>query len=292
MKLLELTALDGSKWVIPLTVIARNHGEYYAPIEHDGDIEKATAEALEMFESDEDAATDWAANNMNWSDVREHATMVKGADDTDMQDSWIEGDMVVIDGAEPAAADVAARAAEVLAVTKEAYACTRCGASCVGGEKIDCDRGPCPMELRSVTVEAPSATVSVNPHKASTLDSLLREEGIEALCVPVPLDADEVAALKLRLAAARCATGELDTAIQPFAHINLMPDHIDALALTVKVADKETSKDYLDLYYAMREDAATILAGVQPGDHGDAIIAAFGERAARMAILKAAGLPE
>jgi hypothetical protein len=246
MKVLQLTALDGSKWNIPATVIADSFRAHYGPDE----------------EPDDGDLIEWAGNDMNWSDVKAHAVQVKGADALDMQDSWNEGDFEITD-----APDVAARAAAVVEVSKQAFACTRCGASCVAGEKLDCDRGPCPMEL-------------------------VGDDDEIALVMPVPLDADELAALKLRLAAARCATGELDTAIEPFAHINLMPDHIDALALTVKVADKVTSKDYLDLYYAMREDAATILAGVQAGDHGDAIIAAFGERAARMAILKAAGLSE
>jgi Zn finger protein HypA/HybF involved in hydrogenase expression len=210
MKALQLTALDGSKWNIPATVIADSYKAHYGPDE----------------EPDDGDLIEWAGNDMNWSDVREHAVQVKGADACDMQDSWLEGDFEIAD-----APDMAAQAAAVVEVSKQAFACTRCGQACVAGETLDCTRGPCPME-------------------------------------PVGGDA------------------------QPFSHVRLTQDQIDALALTVKVGEVMSQQDYRDLFYAMRDDAATILAGVEPGDHGDAIIAAFGERAARVAIFKAAGLSE
>jgi hypothetical protein len=174
MKVLQLTALDGSKWNIPATVIADSYKAHYGPDE----------------EPDDGDLIEWAGNDMNWSDVREHAVQVKGADALDMEDSWNEGDFEIAD-------DMAARVAEVVKVSTQA--------ELVGG-------------------------------------------------------------------------------------IVLTQEQVDVLALSVKVGEAMTSKDYLDLFYAMRDEAPTILAGVQPGDHGDAIIAAFGERAARVALLKAAGL--
>jgi hypothetical protein len=176
MKVLQLTALDGSKWNIPATVIADSYKAHYGPDE----------------EPDDGDLIEWAGNDMNWSDVRDHAVQVKGADALDMQDSWNEGDFEIAD-----THDFPARAAEVVKVSTQA--------ELVGG-------------------------------------------------------------------------------------IVLTQEQVDVLALSVKVGEAMTSKDYLDLFYAMRDEAPTILAGVQPGDHGDAIIAAFGERAARVALLKAAGL--
>jgi hypothetical protein len=185
MKVLQLTALDGSKWNIPATVIAESFRRHYG----------------ENEEPDDGDLKEWAGNEMNWSDVSEHAVQVKGADKVDMQDSWNEGDFEITDVIQTAARDAERTA-------------------------------------------------------------------------PRPANVNDVAA-----------------AIQPFAHIALVAEQIDALALTVKVKDAMTRKDYLDLFFSMRHEAATILAGVEPGDHSDAIIAAFGERAARVAILRAVGLP-
>ncbi|WP_186083605.1 hypothetical protein [Burkholderia gladioli] len=99
MKVILLTALDGSKWQIPADVIVADRATSYLA-EFKGDEAAARADSVEYFEDDY-ALTDWAQNNMNWSDVRAHAEQVSGPEKLDMQDSWVEGDLTVIDVVEP-----------------------------------------------------------------------------------------------------------------------------------------------------------------------------------------------
>jgi hypothetical protein len=297
MRVIELEALDGSKWYIPAAIVqaswAAHYGETFA----------------ENEELDEDELLDWAKNDMNWSDVREHARQVKEADPCDMQESWTEGDMAVIEVDMPPSCDPVgapattplgedgpllavpvdmAEAERLVGVTRQAIENAAIGRywpqACVAFRDHVHTGSDEQGELTAVEAGSSAPAVLVGATLAD----------VEALAVPVPLDADELAALKLRLAAARDkpASALLPTELEPLGHIALLPAQVDALALSVKVGDAVTAKDYLDLYYAMREEAATILAGVQPGDHGDAILAAFGARAARMAILKAAGVSE
>lgn len=98
MKVLQLTALDGSKWNIPVDVIARDHAAYYAPIDFDGDVERSLRDGtLPLFAEDEFEVREWASNNMNWSDVKAHAVLVSGPEPVNMEDSWMEGEKRVVD---------------------------------------------------------------------------------------------------------------------------------------------------------------------------------------------------
>ncbi|ABO60568.1 hypothetical protein LA345_38760 (plasmid) [Burkholderia vietnamiensis] len=97
MKVLQLTALDGSKWNIPVEVIARNCADYYAPIDFGGDADAALSGILAQFEKDPSEAAEWASNNMNWSDVKERAVCVSGPEPINMEDSWMEGEKRVVD---------------------------------------------------------------------------------------------------------------------------------------------------------------------------------------------------
>jgi hypothetical protein len=104
---------------------------------------------------------------------------------------------------------------------------------------------------------------------------------------PDPLDMeDSWANGKMRVLAGQDRT----EAAKLVGGIVLTQEQVDALALSVKVGEVLTRDALLAIYHGMKDDAATILAGVEPGDHGDAIIAAFGERAARIGIMKAVGL--
>ena len=73
-KFLRVTFGDGvAVYDVPLDVIARDRAEHYAS-EFDGDIERSLAEdTIPLFDEDGFEAEDWAANNMDWRDVKEHA---------------------------------------------------------------------------------------------------------------------------------------------------------------------------------------------------------------------------
>jgi hypothetical protein len=95
---LEVTMPDSSIWIVPIDVIARNRAAHYAH-EFDGDIERSLAEdTMPLFRSDSYEVQDWAANNMNWSDVCMHAWRKIEAPPVDdqFQEGWVNGDKRVV----------------------------------------------------------------------------------------------------------------------------------------------------------------------------------------------------
>jgi hypothetical protein len=65
---------DRSLWAVPVMVIARNRAAVYAK-EFGGDVERSLNEdTIPLFEEDDYNIEDWATGNMNWSDVKGHAT--------------------------------------------------------------------------------------------------------------------------------------------------------------------------------------------------------------------------
>lgn len=97
MKMLTIEMPDGSKWGVPMEVIARNRAAHYAH-EFDGDVERSMAEdTMPLFESDDYEVKDWAANNMNWSDVAAQAKKLQDAPAPDFQEAWVNGDKAVIE---------------------------------------------------------------------------------------------------------------------------------------------------------------------------------------------------
>jgi hypothetical protein len=95
-KHLQVTMPDGSKWAVPVDVIAMNRAAYYA--KNDGlTIEDSlNNDTNPLFASDDFEIEDWAANNMNWSDV-EHLAVCTGNGVVDFDDGWANGDKSVID---------------------------------------------------------------------------------------------------------------------------------------------------------------------------------------------------
>jgi len=86
---------DGSIWAVPVDIIARNRAECYKD-EFDDDIEKSLAEdTLPLFEQDDYAIEDWAANNMNWEDVQSVAVLVRQSE-CDYQKGWLNGDKTIV----------------------------------------------------------------------------------------------------------------------------------------------------------------------------------------------------
>ncbi len=93
-KSLFVTMPDESVWAVPVEIIARNRAAYYAH-KVGGDVERSlTEDTMPLFDSDPFEVEDWAANNMNWSDVVEHAVMVEKGE-TDFEDGWANGEKEV-----------------------------------------------------------------------------------------------------------------------------------------------------------------------------------------------------
>ncbi|WP_457091424.1 hypothetical protein [Microvirga sp. P5_D2] len=94
-KFLTLEMSNGEVWGIPLEVIARDRAENYKD-EFDNDVERSLAEdTLPLFEDDPWNAQDWAANNMNWSDVAEYAVKLKEAPAINLAREWNTASMSV-----------------------------------------------------------------------------------------------------------------------------------------------------------------------------------------------------
>ena len=92
---LEIQMPDGSVWGVPVMEIAKSRAAEYAA-EFGGSIDRSLAEdTLPLFAADDFEIRDWAANNMNWSEVKHAAVQVrppKPLTDGDFQEAWINGD--------------------------------------------------------------------------------------------------------------------------------------------------------------------------------------------------------
>jgi len=96
-KVLRVEMPDGSKWDIPVMIIAKDRADNYKD-EFDDDLEKSLqSDTLPLFEDDEYEIEDWAANNMNWDDVKEFAKQVPRMEaEPDYQEGWINGEKEIV----------------------------------------------------------------------------------------------------------------------------------------------------------------------------------------------------
>lgn len=96
-KHLIVTMPDGLDYGVPIEVIARNRAEHYAK-EFNHDITRSLIEdTLPLFESDEYEIHDWAANNMNFSDVKDQTIILKKkVEKVDYEDAWCNGEWKVV----------------------------------------------------------------------------------------------------------------------------------------------------------------------------------------------------
>lgn len=103
MRMIVLAMPDGSQYGVPVDVVARDRAKHYAS-EFDGDVERSLAEDTgPLFESSEYDIHDWAANNMNWSDVSAHARKLRDAQPptkSDFQEAWVNGGNTVVEVAD------------------------------------------------------------------------------------------------------------------------------------------------------------------------------------------------
>ncbi|WP_042694334.1 hypothetical protein [Azospirillum sp. B506] len=99
-KALRITMPDGSRWDVPLEIIARSRAAHYAD-EFGDDAERSLAEdTAPLFDQDPDEAIEWASNNMNWSDVAAHAARSvppRPLTDRDKQTGWMTGDKEIVE---------------------------------------------------------------------------------------------------------------------------------------------------------------------------------------------------
>ena len=95
MKYLRVTMEDGSEYDIPVRVIAEDRAEQCKD-EFYGDLHRSLNEDTNpLFESDSYEIEDWAANNMNWSDVESVAVKVSNGS-VDFQEGWVNGDKKIV----------------------------------------------------------------------------------------------------------------------------------------------------------------------------------------------------
>lgn len=80
-----VTFSDGSKWSVPVAVIAEDRIQCY--LEEGLDANQAYIETWELFEDTNEIA-DWVQNNMNWPDLEGHADRVIDPDPPDYNEEW------------------------------------------------------------------------------------------------------------------------------------------------------------------------------------------------------------
>jgi hypothetical protein len=91
-RMIIITMPDGSTWGVPALVVAKDRAEHYR---EDGYNEERD---FALSESGESELMDWAAGNMNWDDVKEHAFRIKprpDLTDDDFQEGWVNGEKEV-----------------------------------------------------------------------------------------------------------------------------------------------------------------------------------------------------
>ena len=102
-KYLRITMPNGSKWDVPVKLIAEDRAKYFAIRDtkrNKGPVyDKAFKEQFDNIMADDYAIHDWAANNMDWADVKDVAKKAEfnPLTDKDFQKGWVSGDYEVIE---------------------------------------------------------------------------------------------------------------------------------------------------------------------------------------------------
>jgi len=85
---------DGSTWAVPIYTIMMNHAEYVASNNGQDPMVALENESIPFFEEDDYNIEDWAKNNMNWTDVVEHAVQVTKPT-LDYQTEWMNSQVKI-----------------------------------------------------------------------------------------------------------------------------------------------------------------------------------------------------
>lgn len=90
MKAIRITMPDGSRWEVPAHVVADDRARFYSEGEKSGD--EGYREEFEYALEDDDGLLDWAANNMDWSDVVTCAKQAEPPPGVDYEEGWANGE--------------------------------------------------------------------------------------------------------------------------------------------------------------------------------------------------------
>ncbi|OTG93622.1 hypothetical protein B9T24_14225 [Acinetobacter sp. ANC 4654] len=82
---------DNSKWAVPVRIIAEHRAKYFAKKDGISLEESLNDDTVPLFESNDYEIHDWAANNLNFSDVQHVAKQI-GMPDVDYEDGWANGE--------------------------------------------------------------------------------------------------------------------------------------------------------------------------------------------------------
>jgi len=98
-KFLVVTFSDNSRWKVPAKFIARDRAAYYAKLDSEcegADYDEVYKIELDFMLDDNFELTDWAANNMNWSEVLPVASRLPDGE-CDYGKEWTNADMKVME---------------------------------------------------------------------------------------------------------------------------------------------------------------------------------------------------
>lgn len=100
MKYLRVQMSDYSLWDIPLEEIARIRAKRRLSDTH-RDYESLFDSSMTYFESYPSLAVEWAEENLDWSDIKKCAVMVKPPNPQDnrwFEIGWMQGAKEIVDG--------------------------------------------------------------------------------------------------------------------------------------------------------------------------------------------------
>lgn len=85
-----VTMDNGDTYGVPAELIADNFAKYYARVGED--YQENYDAMMYWLKTDDYEFADWAKNNMDWEDVKDHAVLLKSEEVTvDFQEGWVNG---------------------------------------------------------------------------------------------------------------------------------------------------------------------------------------------------------
>ena len=81
---------NGEVYGVPAEIIARHYAGYYQ--EYGESFEENYDAMMHWFHTDDYEFADWAKNNMDWIDIKEHAVLLeKRETKVNFQEGWVNG---------------------------------------------------------------------------------------------------------------------------------------------------------------------------------------------------------
>lgn len=89
--------IGSETYAIPVMIIAIDRARYYFNKGEYISLEQSLEnDTLPLFVGDDYEIRDWASNNMNWSDVIDHAKLISRSKVDDPQEFWCNGDWYIM----------------------------------------------------------------------------------------------------------------------------------------------------------------------------------------------------